>query len=581
MKKALLSVLLFLLISGFSRAVITDLGLDPLDQTCGARPLGMGGAFIGISDDLNSLFYNPAGLAGVRGLELSVKDIKNYSFGVGYETRIGTFGLGVTSKNYDGFNGTTEANYEHSLILAGYGVEFGSLSIGFSFKSLLSQRFSVRGSSDIVSKAGYDEDIGILWKPVSYASLGLVQHNIGSNFYKIDSSEEAFPKSTKAGVAIAILGSDSIIYNDTFCLKLAADLEYRNVDDKDKQNSFYGMESSFYDWIFVRLGASSVFVTDKNVDSSSFGLGFKFRDTEIDFATLKDPVTEGQISFLSVVYYPSKPGEFQMAEVKEKTGKPEKELLVVASPADDYATYDETIAIEGKARPGASVSINGVSVYLDSDGAFKAVQSLNLGKNLIEIEAGFIGEKKIINRKVLRKAKVVIAEEEGLNKKIVEQVLSKEAEINKKEKQIQKDRKNGIDVSAREKALSEEKGFYEARKAQLYAEKKKTEERKAKVENLATLGVVEVSPDKSFAIEAPIKRGEMISWLVKSAGLNLPKVEKPVLNDVPESNEYAPFIMAALDAGYIKRPADNKFRPDDPVTEEEGQEFFKAFGVIR
>ena len=31
-----------------------------------ARPAGMGGAFCGISDDVNSLIYNPAGLGGHR-----------------------------------------------------------------------------------------------------------------------------------------------------------------------------------------------------------------------------------------------------------------------------------------------------------------------------------------------------------------------------------------------------------------------------------------------------------------------------------------------------------------------------------
>lgn len=32
----------------------------------GVRPLGMGGAFVAISDDANALFYNPAGLAGIK-----------------------------------------------------------------------------------------------------------------------------------------------------------------------------------------------------------------------------------------------------------------------------------------------------------------------------------------------------------------------------------------------------------------------------------------------------------------------------------------------------------------------------------
>ena len=32
----------------------------------GARPMGMGGAFTGVSDDENALFYNPAGLNRIK-----------------------------------------------------------------------------------------------------------------------------------------------------------------------------------------------------------------------------------------------------------------------------------------------------------------------------------------------------------------------------------------------------------------------------------------------------------------------------------------------------------------------------------
>ena len=37
----------------------------------GARPLAMGGAFVGLADDINSIYYNPAGLKFLTGLEAS------------------------------------------------------------------------------------------------------------------------------------------------------------------------------------------------------------------------------------------------------------------------------------------------------------------------------------------------------------------------------------------------------------------------------------------------------------------------------------------------------------------------------
>jgi hypothetical protein len=38
----------------------------------GVRPMGMGGAFVAVSDDANALFYNPAGLANINSITVSI-----------------------------------------------------------------------------------------------------------------------------------------------------------------------------------------------------------------------------------------------------------------------------------------------------------------------------------------------------------------------------------------------------------------------------------------------------------------------------------------------------------------------------
>src|SRR5687768_7371757 len=38
----------------------------------GLRPLGMGNAYVGVADDFNALFYNPAGLARLKSWDLEV-----------------------------------------------------------------------------------------------------------------------------------------------------------------------------------------------------------------------------------------------------------------------------------------------------------------------------------------------------------------------------------------------------------------------------------------------------------------------------------------------------------------------------
>jgi len=590
MKKIILILLSLSFFTSCSYALISDFGFDPLDQTCGAKPLGMGGAFVGASKDINCLFYNPAGLANSKGITVSLKDEKNFSMGVGYETGIGNIGVGAVYKSYKNFDlsNNTEVSYDNSTVLAGYGIGSDRLSFGFSVKTSLSQRLSITGVPDRAAAAGSDYDIGVLWKPLDFASIGVVSHNASGTSYKMGSSDEAFPKSTRTGLILDVLGNNAIFNNEVFGVRVAYDIENGNAGDNEKHNGYYGLEGSYNGWFFVRLGGSSIFKADNNVICPSSGLGFKFGDTSLDIASIKDPVTEGQISYLSVSYTAPEfvlfkaPEEEKPEEVKPEENKPQiiRELLKVDSPEDDYITYDENIIVSGETRPGASVLINGVHAYIEADGGFRAVQPLISGKNLIEIIAGLDGETKKIEKKVLKKAKVIIEEEKEINKKIVQEVLSKEADIAKKQDELNREKEKGIDVSEKEKLLLDEKAKHDEEKTKLLGEKKKLEERKEKVESLVTLGVIELSPEKKFEIEAPITRGEMISWLVKASGLQIPKVEGPVFSDVPQNHQYAPYIKAASDAGFIQG-ANGKFRPDDPVKEEEGQEFFRAFGIVK
>ena len=63
-----------------------------LDLGMGARPLAMGGAFVGLADDVNALFFNPAGLARIQGLPILSS----------YEVRPGTASYGHLSAAISG-----------------------------------------------------------------------------------------------------------------------------------------------------------------------------------------------------------------------------------------------------------------------------------------------------------------------------------------------------------------------------------------------------------------------------------------------------------------------------------------------
>lgn len=64
-------VLLLAAYVGAAQAAVPDsLFVEGVELRASARVAGMGGAFVGLADDGAALFYNPAGLAGLRGLEL-------------------------------------------------------------------------------------------------------------------------------------------------------------------------------------------------------------------------------------------------------------------------------------------------------------------------------------------------------------------------------------------------------------------------------------------------------------------------------------------------------------------------------
>lgn len=586
MMKKILLVLWVFLFSSCSYGWITDIGIDPLDQTSGAKPLSMGGAFAGASGDINCLFYNPAGLVNTRGIIVSGNNARILSVGAAYGTGIGNFGIGTVYKNYKGIrlNDTLKADYNHEIAFAGYGIGSDELSAGIAVKTILSQNFSVSGSTKTASKNGTDYDAGILWKAGKYVSFGVMIRNIYGTAYTLGSSDEAFPRSTRIGLVVDLLGRNSVFYDRELGLKAACDFETADAGEDQKHNSFFGVEGSFNDWFFVRFGGSSTFLIERYVPSLSFGLGIRFDDAEAAFATLKDPVTETQISYLSLSYSPgeARPSALpKEAKAAPPPPPPPKDMLKLIYPSDDFTTYNAYVVISGETRPKATVLINGVRADVGSDGTFTAVQSLFSGKNLIEISATLGSEKKVALRRILKKAKVIVEEEVAIERKIDQEVVKRAAEIAKKETELKKEKEKGVDVSKQEKLLSEEKTKQGEIKTKLIEQKEMIVERKEKVENLVTLGVIEVSPEAKFSIEAPITRGEMISWLVKASGLALPVVEEQVLVDVPKNYRFAPQIKAALDAGLITPEPGGKFRPDDPVKEKEGEAFFRAFGIVK
>jgi len=161
----------------------------PLENLEGsARDLAMGSAFVGVADDTSALYFNPAGLSGLKNPEIAIHH-NSYLAGTFQETlsagfNTGNFGGLAFSLDYVSWGtldlrdayGASQGNYTDSDVgfTAGWGLEcLPGFSTGLALRGL-----QQKVVNDLyTSLAG---DIGILWLPQKNLRFGLSYLNLGT-----------------------------------------------------------------------------------------------------------------------------------------------------------------------------------------------------------------------------------------------------------------------------------------------------------------------------------------------------------------------------------------------------------------
>ena len=256
------------LISSYSSAAYVKTTTDPTFIGIGARPIGTGKAFVGLADDVNAIFINPAGLAGqktwqVQSMTTRLLNVIDYiSFAGTYNTDYGTFGLGYVGASLSGsFVTTMELSegggglvvsaaeesliYSSTVMLLSYGSDsqrflnnnyLGWMNFDFMKKvdvgatlKIFSQGLSGGDITDGTA-TGYDMDIGMLYKPLPYLSFGWNQIDalpvsMGGKLTNSSGDEQALSTTSKLGMALKILGDDSL-YGYTQPLIYLLDFDY-------------------------------------------------------------------------------------------------------------------------------------------------------------------------------------------------------------------------------------------------------------------------------------------------------------------------------------------------------------------
>ncbi len=246
----------------------------------GVRALGMGGAFTGVANDANALFWNPAGIVTLQRQELTsmYSDLyKNLGLGnsyLGYVLPIGdnhAFGVDWMHLGQD----DDGLSFKQDVFSLAYSLRlpWWNLSVGPKVKML-----NVDNSIDGVSAtnaSGLGYDFGVLFSPLPGLRVGIVAKDIGNTSitHQNDQTEELSPQKFRFGASYTPF--------EGFLLSAAA-------DDRIRVGAEYWLLSSFA----VRGGYQKELDIVSDISSSNYysgGFSAKYKIVQFDYAIEDHP----------------------------------------------------------------------------------------------------------------------------------------------------------------------------------------------------------------------------------------------------------------------------------------------------
>ena len=199
-----LILLIGLLFPSAAAATFNNIGV-------GARPLGLGGAFVALADDSNAANYNAAGLGYIDAIQVGATRAQRFNGLITYNSisgiipfgRIGTVGasLGILAEDSEIYREqTVSISYGNAL--------FKQLAIGANLKRfgtafdetnefVTENQYFARTSSSAISF-----DVGVIAKPFQSLSLGVsVENLLPADTSISDVETDPIPLNIRAGVA--------------------------------------------------------------------------------------------------------------------------------------------------------------------------------------------------------------------------------------------------------------------------------------------------------------------------------------------------------------------------------------------
>lgn len=247
----------------------------------GSRPVGMGGAFAGLANDINTIFWNPAGLTAVHDQELtamqhfSFADINNQT--IGYAQRVDRLVWGASFlgsfTEIERRQGPTE-DPDSTVTVGGF-------ATGLSFAYPLGTAMSIGGTAKVISEQldiqnayGAAADVGVILRLFdNHLGIGVAVQNAGV----LDGGEN-LPMAVRAGVAYRMWKRPMVEEGAEETMpprELWALVADANLPLIDANPSFHiGAERWFYDSVAARLGYQ-IGMNENPSNGLSLGVGVR------------------------------------------------------------------------------------------------------------------------------------------------------------------------------------------------------------------------------------------------------------------------------------------------------------------
>jgi hypothetical protein len=288
-------VFLFCLFSTIS-AQDTQYGGDPLLLGAGARALGLGGAFVAISDDATAFYWNPAGLTQQTNRELHAQHTEQFGGSVNHDViafrlplRNGGLGFGLIRLGVDNISLTsledptrpigpdnrpilsqTIGTTDNTLYVA-YGHPINSsLTLGMTLKL-------IHRDLNLGTGTGFGVDTGLLYQSKYPLKFAFVIRNLTKTRVHFDAGNTDT-------ISPSLLMGTSYIYTFSDSHRLLGGISGHFGEDtsgiEGNQMIHLGIEYQFKQRLMLRLGRRGSHLTA--------GSGIKLNRATIDLAFLQN-----------------------------------------------------------------------------------------------------------------------------------------------------------------------------------------------------------------------------------------------------------------------------------------------------